>query len=285
MTPMRAAAGLVLLTVLASSAEGQPLRQPPQIEIKNAVARVVVSPRAGPVVNAQVVGGDPRLKLKVRREGGKLIVDGNVRAGRIRACQAGGAKGGHVRVTDLGDLSWNQIPQVIVSAPSEVKITASGAVFGSIGRADAVDLANDGCGDWTIDDVAGRLRIGQAGSGSSRAGRAGSAQIRIAGSGGVTMGDVGGSVNIDMAGAGAARVASVNGPLRVKLAGSGDALVQGGRASAMTATVAGAGGVTFNGVAQTLKANIAGSGDIHAAKVLGKVEKQTIGSGKVMVGR
>lgn len=288
MMPVRIAAGLVLLT-LASSAEGQPLRQTPQIEIKDAVARVVISPHAGPVFNAQVIGGDPRLKFKVRREGAKLIVDGNIRRERIRACQPqpgpNGAQGGHVRVTDLGDLAWNQIPEVIVSAPPGVKIVASGAVFGAVGRADEVDLSNDGCGDWTFADVAGRLRIGQAGTGSSRAGKAGSAQIRIAGSGGVTMGDVAGAVDIDMAGAGNARVASVNGPLKVKLAGSGDAVVQGGRASAMTATVAGAGGITFNGVAQTLKANIAGSGDIRAAKVLGKVDKQTIGSGKVLVGR
>jgi hypothetical protein len=34
-----------------------------------------------------------------------------------------------------------------------------------------------------------------------------------------------------------------------------------------------------------LKATIAGSGDIRAARVIGKVEKQTIGAGKVIAGR
>jgi hypothetical protein len=100
------------------------------------------------------------------------------------------------------------IRRAMVRMPQAVKLTASGAVFGSVGRAQQLDLANDGCGDWTLADVTGHLHISQAGAGSSRAGRAGSAQLLVAGSGGVSMGDVGGDLAIDMADAGAVRVAS-----------------------------------------------------------------------------
>ena len=50
-------------------------------------------------------------------------------------------------------------------------------------------------------------------------------------------------------------------------------------------TVAVAGGVSFDGVADSLKAHIVGSGDIRAARVLGRVQTQTIGAGKVLAGR
>ena len=286
MKPMRIAAGLILAGLAgAGTASGQAA---PQIEIRGAVARVVISPQPRPDITAQIIMGDPRLRLKVRRHGGKLIIDGGIKRDRIHGCQAhagpDGRMTGEARIGGLGQVAWGQMPQILISAPRHVKVTASGAVFGSVGRADTLELANEGCGDWTLGDVQGRLRVSQAGDGASRAGRAGSAQLRVAGAGGASMGAVSGEVDIEMAGSGIMRVASVDGPLKVKLAGSGGAFIQGGHASAMTATVAGSGGVTFGGVAQSLKASIAGSGDIRAAKVLGRVEKQTIGSGKVLVG-
>ena len=296
MKPARAAGlavtvGLCLVGGLAGlgGASGAPPVQTPQIEIRNAVARIVVAPEDRADVVAQVMGGDPRLQLKIRRQGGKLIIDGGLKRDRFRGCEIhadpNGRRTGNVRVSGLGQIGWGQIPQVTVRTPQAVKLTASGAVFGSVGRAQQLDLANDGCGDWTLADVTGHLHISQAGAGSSRAGRAGSAQLLVAGSGGVSMGDVGGDLAIDMADAGEVKVSSVNGALKVRVAGPGGALIGGGQATTMNASVAGAGSVVFNGVAQSLKASIAGSGDIRAAKVTGKVEKQTIGSGKVVAGR
>jgi hypothetical protein len=261
------------------AAVGQPRPKAPQIDIKNAVVRVVVSPEARADVMAQAMAGDPRLKLKISRQGDKLIIDGGIKRDRIHGCDSSpgpdGRSRGSVRVGGLGEIPWDQIPQVTVRTPMAVKV----------GRSGAVDLANDGCGDWTLADVAGRLRISQAGAGASRAGRAGSAQLLVAGAGGVSMGDVGGDLSIDLADAGSVKASSVNGALKVKVAGPGGALIQSGQARSMTATVAGAGSVTFNGAAQSLKASIAGSGDIRVAKVTGNIEKQTIGSGKVITGR
>lgn len=274
---------------MPGGALGAPLAQQQQIEIKNAAARVVVSPEDRQDVIYEVFAGDPRLPLKIRHQGHKLIIDGGIKRERFRGCEVhvdpNGRRSGDVHVAGLGQIAWSQIPQVTIYTPRSVKLTASGAVFGSVGRAGDLYLANDGCGDWTLADVSGRLHVNQAGAGSSRAGHAGSAQLLVAGSGGVSMGDVGGDLVIDMADAGEVRVASVNGALRVRVAGPGGARIEGGRATAMNASVAGAGSVIFYGVAQSLKATIAGSGDIRAARVIGKVEKQTIGSGKVIAGR
>ena len=99
---------------------------------------------------------------------------------RIRPGPAG-TRTAEVRITGLGQVAWSSLPQILVAVPMDVKITASGAVFGSVGRARSIDLANDGYGDWALGDVTNRLRISQAGAGSSRAGQARSAQLRLAG--------------------------------------------------------------------------------------------------------
>ena len=132
---------------------------------------------------------------------------------------------------------------------------------------------------------AGALRLSQAGSGDTRAGSAGDAKIRVAGSGDTTLADVRGPVQVDIAGSGDVTVASVAGPLEVHVAGSGDVTVASGKASRFDVTVAGSGDVTFGGVADNLKARIAGSGDVRAAKVTGRVSKTIMGSGAVSVGK
>ena len=283
-----AVAALAGACAAAYGAVGANAPAAPQIEIKGAVARVVITPEPRGELAFRVIHANPRLPLKIVRQGHKLIIDGGLGRDRVRACrvQAGpaGVTGGSVRVTGLGEAAWADLPQIEILAPPSVRVSASGAVFGAVGRSQALELFNDGCGDWTVADVQGRLRVSQAGAGSTWAGRAGSAQLRVAGSGGVAMGAVSGGANIDMAGSGAVKVASIDGPLDVRIAGSGGVLISGGRATAMTASVAGAGGVVFNGVARSLKASIAGSGDIRAAKVTGPVTRRTIGSGKVVVG-
>src|SRR5690606_9653131 len=106
-----------------------------------------------------------------------------------------------------------------------------------------------GCGDWTIANVEGRLRLSLAGSGAARAGGAADAVIRVAGSGDVAAQAISGPLSIDLAGSGDVAAASVSGPLDVKTAGSGDVRIGQGRASPMTVSIVGSGDVAFGGVA------------------------------------
>lgn len=257
--------------------------QAASVDIKDAVARVTVVPENRSDIKVEIVHANPNLPLQIRSMGGRTIVDGDLDR-RIRSC-GGPLPGKRVHVRGVGDVSWNEMPQIVIRTPRDVDVDAGGAVFGQVGRSASLDLGNAGCGDWTVANVEGRMRISQAGSGDTRAGDAGSARIRIAGSGDIALADVRGAAEIDIAGSGDVRVASVAGPLDVQVAGSGDVHVLAGRATTMNVRIAGSGDVDFGGSADTLKAHIMGSGDVRAREVRGGVSKTVMGSGGVTVGR
>jgi hypothetical protein len=252
------------------------------VELRDAVARVTVIPEARNDIKVETVRANPRLPIKVRTMGDKVIVDGNLDR-KIRGCRtvAGEAI---VTVAGIGDIALADMPQIVIRTPRNVELAAGGAVFGVIGRSANLDLSSAGCGDWTVGNVDGLLKLSQAGSGDARAGAAGQARLRVAGSGDITAAQVRGPLEVDVAGSGDVTVAAISGTLDVRVAGSGDVRVGGGRASVMTVSIAGSGDVEFLGVAGALKARVAGSGDVHAREVSGSVEKHVLGSGTVTIG-
>lgn len=272
------AAGLALGAALAGGSA-----QAASVEVKNAVARVTVIPENRSDIKVEFVSRNARLPLQVRTFAGRTIIDGDLKMNRIGGCRGDGP-GTRVNVRGVGQVAWNDMPQIVIRTPRDVNIGAGGAVFGVIGRAGSVDLSNAGCGDWTVADVGGALKVSQAGSGGTRAGKAGAAHVRIAGSGDVATGEIAGAVDVEVAGSGDVAIRQVAGPLQVRIAGSGDVHVAGGHASAMEVSVAGSGDVDFGGVADNLKARVMGSGDVHAREVRGAVSKTVMGSGAVTVG-
>jgi hypothetical protein len=272
---------IALLAAAAALAGGT--ARAASVEVKDAVARVTVIPENRNDVKVEIVSQNPRLRLAVRTLGGRTIIDGDLRRNKIRDCHGSGERVS-VHVAGLGEVAWRDMPQIVIRTPRDVDIDTGGAVFGTIGRAANVDLGNAGCGDWTVANVEGRLRVSQAGSGDTRTGSAGEAKLRVAGTGNVSAADVRGRLDVDVAGAGDVTVASMSGPLDVHIAGSGDVRVGGGHATEMTVSVAGSGDVNFAGVADTLKARIAGSGDVRARQVRGQVSKTVMGSGGVTIG-
>jgi hypothetical protein len=254
----------------------------PEVEIKDAVARVTVIPEDRSDIKVEFLSTHPKLPLQVRTSGGKVIVDGSLDR-KIRSCK--GERGVvRVDVAGLGSVAYADMPQVVIRTPRNVDIEAGGAVYGVVGKSASVELSNAGCGDWTIANVAGELKLSQAGSGDTFTGTAGRAVIHAAGSGDIKTMAINGPLEASMAGSGDLRAASVNGALDIKVAGSGDVKVAAGQAEAMTVAIAGSGGVDFGGSAKSLKARIAGSGDIRAREVRGEVSKSIIGSGDVTIG-
>ena len=274
---------LIVLAATAAALATTAAAQAAPVEVRDAVARVTVIPENRPDVKVEFVTSNPHLPLDVRTFGGRTIVDGRL-GHRIRECRGSGE---HVtvRLRDRTEIAWKDIPQVVIHTPRDVDIDVGEAVWGSVGRSASVKLGNAGCGDWTVANTEGELRISQAGSGDSRAGSAGSARVHVAGSGDAAIGDVKGGLDVDIAGSGDVTVASIAGPMKVNVAGSGDVKVAGGRSSLMAVSVMGSGDVTFGGVADSLKATVAGSGDIHARQVTGEVRKTIMGSGGVTIGR
>ncbi len=269
------AAAVALLGAGAASAE-------PSVQIKWAAARVVVIPEDRSDVKVTFVTTNPGLPMTVRTDGDRVIVDGNLRH-RVGNCHAQfGRVSVHVR--DVGEVSYDNLPQILIRTPKDAVVEANGAVFGSVERPDSLDLSNSGCGDWTVGNVKGRLKIEQAGSGDTHAGTSGDLIVHVAGSGDVVTRENAGGASVDIAGSGDVILASINGPLHANIAGSGDVKVAAGHATEMVVNIAGSGDVRFGGVADSLKAAVAGSGDVDVAKVTGPVRKSIIGSGDVNIG-
>jgi hypothetical protein len=272
----------VLTIVAAAAALAAGAASAASVEVKDAVARVTVIPENRTDIKVEVIQANPRLPIEVRTFGSQTIVDGGLRR-RIHGCRGRG-ENIRVQVRGEGEVAWRDMPQIVIHTPRDVDVDVGEAVWGSVGRSASLRFGNSGCGDWTVANVEGAMRLSQAGSGDTHAGAAGSAKVRVAGSGDTVVGDVKGALDVDIAGSGDVTVASVEGAMEVHVAGSGDVKVASGHATTMGVTVAGSGDVSFGGVADTLRARIAGSGDVHARQVTGSISKTVMGSGGVTIG-
>jgi hypothetical protein len=275
---------LLLATAAAALGFAGTAAADPSVKIKDAVARVVVVPEARGDVKVEFLTTNKSLPLDIRKNGSDVTVDGGLRRNRINGCNTVMGKI-VVHVRGVGDVKWEDIPQIVVRVPMDAEVGAAGAVFGSVGRTDRLELSNAGCGDWTVANVKGKLELSQAGSGDTKAGSAGSAEINIAGSGDVKTQEIGGDLEVNIAGSGGVTSASVNGKLEANIAGSGDVTVNGGRSRSVEVSIMGSGNVDFGGEADTAEVSVAGSGDVRIAKVNGPVHKSVAGSGEVNIGR
>lgn len=278
---MRAIWALGAMAVAAIAASGGALAAP-AVQIRQAVVRVTIIPEARSDIVVTVLRANPRLPLRITRLGDQVLVTGDVGL-RLLGCRSWMGRPS-ASVWGVGRVGYDDMPQLVIHTPAAVRVSAGGAVFGTVGRSAGVDLSNSGCGNWTVADVAGPLKVDVTGSGDIRTGAAASADLRVAGSGDVSARRVENGLNAATSGSGDIQAALVNGPLRVRVAGSGDVRAHGGQVTDMNVSVAGSGDVSFGGVAQSLTASVAGSGDVTVARVTGAVSKHVAGSGDVRVG-
>lgn len=278
-------AGVLALLAAGAASAGE-------VEINDAVARVVVIPENRTDIDVSVTHGSTDLpQLRVRRRGSDVIIDGGLDR-RIRGCQGGSdfvsdptqmPRGVTVEVRGHGRIDLADAPLIVIRAPLDVDVDSDGAVWGTIGRARSVELGAGGCGDWTVGNVEGSLSVAVGGSGDVRTGTAQALEVAVGGSGDVRTGAVT-SADLAVGGSGDITVASVNGPVDIAIGGSGNVTINGGRAPRLEVAIAGSGEVNFGGEAGDLEAAIAGSGDISVARVTGRVERSIIGSGDVRIG-
>jgi len=270
------------------------------VEIRHAMARVIVIPEARSDVAYEIRPGRADLpKIVVTRAlDGRLVFDGGLATwfGGSNCSRRG--DGWREAVIDVAhppaglsvsanghrDVPLEDTPLIVLHTPRDVRIGAGEAVFGNIGKAASVHLGAAGCGDWTVDNVAGRLEADVAGSGDVHAASARTLVAHIGGSGDVTATEVG-DLTVATAGSGDVRVRRATGEVRAHIAGSGDVAVADGHASFLTADIAGSGDVKFGGEVERVDAHIVGSGDVRVKSVRGEVHKAVVGSGEVVVGR
>ena len=258
------------------------LHSEPSVELRGVAARVKVVPEARKDITVTVSHVNPLLPIRLHRLGDRLYITGNV--GRdIHGCgdQAGRRV---VSIWSRGVIPYDQLPEILIRTPLTVHMTVGDAVFGEIAKSSSVDFTNQGCGDWTIGDAQGALRINQVGSGAARAGGAGRADLSVIGAGNVAAGDVRGPLTAVSSGTGDIVVASAAATTDLRVGGSGSILINGGSAPTLSASIAGSGAVRFKGVVHSLRASIAGQGDITVSRVTGQVSKQVFGAGQVRIG-
>ena len=253
----------------------------PGVEIRDAVARVVVIPEDRADVKVEMLTTNRALPLEVRQSGGTTVIDGRL-GHRIGDCHT---RGDHpsTYIRGVGRVDYKDMPQVIIHAPKAVMIEASGAVFGSIGRSGSLDLADSGCDAWTVADVTGDATLRESGAGAVRMGRADRLDVRLSGAASIHATDVK-SLDATLSGVGGVTVNSLAGPMQAHVSGVGNVKVLDGRATTVRASVSGMGGVQFGGQADSLDAQISGLGGIRVKSVTGQVNKSVSGAGHVTIG-
>ena len=283
---MRRLIGLLLAAIFMAGAGAAAADT---IAFKNIAARVTIIPEARSDVQVTFLKTNPRLPMKVT----KTFVDTTTVEpanwvdwfwGPRASCSLRDDQPAAL-VPGVGEVAFDDLPQIVVRVPMEANVVAGGAIYGSAGRSQSLHLMVAGCGDWTVANVRDALWVEYAGSGRLHTGSAGKMTLRIAGASTATTTDVRNGLEIDIAGVGNVHVLQASGPIGVHLAGSGGVHIDDGRATTMAVHIAGSGSVDFGGVADTLDANIAGSGEIRAAKVLGAVNKFIAGTGTVDTGQ
>lgn len=270
----------------------------PEVEIRHAVARVAVIVEDRTDVAVEVEQGASGLPaIQVTRVGNEVRIDGGLRRrgflnrrDSIQECRSGPdnaqrpGDGASVEVRDHGRINISDAPLIVIRTPRQVDVSASGAVFGSVGRgASSVELGNSGCGYWNVANTEGPVSLSIAGSGDIRAGASTSLDISIAGSGSTTAGATRG-LEVAIAGSGDVVVARIDGPMDVSVAGSGDVLVRDGTSPNVDISIAGSGDVNFGGVAVDVDLSILGGGDVTIARATGSVSRSIAGSGDIRIG-
>lgn len=297
-----AVSAVAVLSALAGVAVLAAPAMAEEIEIRHAVARVIVMPEDRSDVSVEITQGSSELpQLQIDRRGGKVRIDGGLGQGRgfgvsfggdqIRSCRSGPAdarqpgEGASVEVRGVGRVRLEDAPLIVLRTPRAVEVKGSGAVFGAIGRgARSVDLGNAGCGSWTVANVDGRAELAVGGSGAIRAGTSHALEAAVGGSGSIYAGATG-ALEASVGGSGSIDVARVDGPTEINIGGSGGVRVRGGRADRLEVSIGGSGDVGFDGSAGDVSVAIAGSGDVRVAEATGRVSRSVVGSGNLQIGR
>jgi hypothetical protein len=234
------------------------------LDLQRLVADVTVEPHSGPDMEVTITGRENEIKaIRVNQQGRSLVIEGSGSSGRSgvsvgRTVISGGSviiggvstgsifTGGNSIV--IGGRGSNA-PKVSVKVPIGTPISVSGAI-----------------GDTHIGDVRGPLTAFVSASGDVTAGAMTDVDLRVQGSGDITVEEVRGN-------------ASVN------VQGSGDVDIEDGQINGLSVNVQGSGDVTVGGVAQRADLSVMGSGDVKVAHVVQTPVKNVMGSGNIRVRR
>ena len=270
LTAAGVAALLALGAATEASAQYRLLSDGPQIELRDMVARVVVTPEQRSDIDIKVRYGNAKLPtLMVSHRGNVTILNGHLDESgatgdfnlRINISDTK-PDGGTVHISGLGTIPVNDLPLVFIRVPANAVVKDSAYVFGHIGPSQSLDFVMNGDGDWVVDPVSGPLNVISSGSGSISLTSAGDSIIDNMGSG---------DISLD-----SART------LKVSLSGSGS--FTSGQSADTELQNQGSGDVTLGHV-QRLNVQLNGSGDLASTTVNGPFNLVNNGSSDVSIGK
>lgn len=290
--PAAGLAGVLALTLAGNaSAQLRLLSDGPQVEFRDMIARVVVTPEDRSDVDIRVRYGKARVPtLMVSRKGNVTTLNGHVsNAQRSRdinirltvnfADTATITDRSSVYVNGIGQVSINDLPTVFVRVPQNAVIKDSGTSFGQVGPAKSLDLIVNGCGEWNIAPVDGALNIIDSGAGNIHVASAGDAIIDNLGAGDINIGNAR-TLKLTLSGSGNFNTGNA-GDTEVLSQGSGD--VSLGRVQSLKANLNGSGDLAVQSVNAGFTMTNNGSSDVGIDRLSGPVMLDMSGSGDVRV--
>lgn len=248
-----------------------------EIDIRNAAARIVVTPEDRQDILLQISNSGRVPTPTITLRAGHLIVDGRLR-GRVGSCREG-----EVSVGGYGEIATAELPQIQVRVPMHAIVSVGGANITEIGPSQSLNGDFAGCGQVTIADVSETLTLDVAGGPSVRAGAAADLDLDLAGGGDVTVGAISQHAAVSIGGGGDIVLASLNGGFSSEIAGAGSVRVESGAVTNGAIEIAGAGHVHVAAPMQQLSVEIAGAGDVDVPAVVGELDVEIAGSGNVRV--
>lgn len=244
----------------------------PEIELRDLVARVVVTPENRSDIDVRVRYGKAKVPtLMVSHRGNVTVLDGHLSSIQHNVSfkinfnfndDSDNHANGRVFISGVGDVDINDLPMVFVHVPMNADVKDSAYTFGTIGPSNSLNFILNGSGDWNIAPVNGPLNVIDSGSGSVRIASAGDSVIDNMGSSEIHLGR--------------AR------KLKLSLSGSGD--FNAGQSDDTTIQNMGSSEITL-GKVSSLKAQLAGSGDLHMEGVGGTLTLVNTGSSDVIINR
>jgi len=146
-----------------------------ELEITHAAANVTITPEDRQDFSVAIDNPGHAPMPTITSAAGHIVIDGNLR-GRIGDCDHDG-----VELRGYDDVKRAELPHIVVHAPRALVTEFSGAVFGEIGAAQSYDASFAGCGETSVADVSGPLKVAMSGSGAVHAGAAQSLEANLSG--------------------------------------------------------------------------------------------------------
>lgn len=281
--------GILALMATGAAAQMRLLSDGPQVEFRDLVARVVVTPEDRSDVDIRVRYGKAHVPtLMISRKGNVTTLNGHISNAQrsreinlkfdINFADTTTITGrSTVNVNGLGRVPIEDLPMVFVRVPQNAVVKDSATTFGQLLPSKSLDFILNGCGEWDIAPVNGPLNIIDSGAGSVRVASAGDAIVDSLGSGDINIGNAR-TLKVTLSGSGNFNVGNA-GDTEVQSQGSGD--VGLGHVQSLKANLNGSGDLAVASVTSGFTMTNNGSSDVNISRIIGPVMLDMSGSGDV----